>query len=278
MRLMTRPRRNDPPPTRCRDGHDTPRLGGAGVPTGCARDRLPPAYRPLTVRAKPVRAMPVQSAVMSTDDRSASRAEARRRARLAARGELPEEEEPEPAAEAPRRARLVPGPHVSAGAAAAGPRRSARRLRRQRPAAADHASGSTCFAATSSPGCCPASARSSATSPRSATVARTCSAWWGRSSCSASLIAAGWFGSQRPTLFGTAAGFVGFVVASALVLLSFAERGAGIDTFGVGAIGQLFVQGLYLSGLGFIGGWYGGYLRRRQTQLSADQRRRQRRR
>ena len=86
------------------------------------------------------------------------------------------------------------------------------------------------------------------------------------------LIAAGWFGWQRPTLFGTAAGFVGFVVASALVLLSFAERGAGIDTFGVGAIGQLFVQGLYLSGLGFIGGWYGGYLRRRQTQLSADQR------
>ncbi len=93
-----------------------------------------------------------------------------------------------------------------------------------------------------------------------------------------SLIAAGWFGTQRPTLFGTAAGFVGFVVASALVLLSFAGRGVGIDTFGVGAIGQLFVQGLYLSGLGFIGGWYGGYLRRRQTQLSADQRARQRRR
>lgn len=93
-----------------------------------------------------------------------------------------------------------------------------------------------------------------------------------------SLIAAGWFGWQRPTLFGTGAGIVGFVVASAVVLLSFAGRGVGPETFGIGAIGQLFVQALYLSGLGFIGGWYGGYLRRRQTQLSADQRSRSRRR
>ena len=36
-------------------------------------------------------------------------------------------------------------------------------------------------------------------------------------------------------------------------------------------IGQLVLQGLYQAGLGFLGGWYGGYLRRRQTQLSAQQ-------
>jgi hypothetical protein len=93
-----------------------------------------------------------------------------------------------------------------------------------------------------------------------------------------SLIAAGWFGWQRPTLFGTAAGILGFAAATALILVSFAGQGAGPDTFGLSAIWQLFFQALYLSGLGFLGGWYGGYLRRRQTQLSADQRSRQRRR
>lgn len=93
-----------------------------------------------------------------------------------------------------------------------------------------------------------------------------------------SLIAAGWFGWQRPTLFGTAAAIVGFVLSAALVLLSFARLGVGPDTFGLEAIGQLFIQAVYLAGLGFLGGWYGGYLRRRQAQLSAQQRPKQRRR
>ena len=92
-----------------------------------------------------------------------------------------------------------------------------------------------------------------------------------------SLIAAGWFGWARPTLFGTAAALVGFILATALVLLTFAQQGAGPGTFGVELIGQLFLQALYLSGLGFLGGWYGGYLRRRQAQLSAQRARSRRR-
>jgi hypothetical protein len=37
---------------------------------------------------------------------------------------------------------------------------------------------------------------------------------------------------------------------------------------------DLTMRGLYQAGLGFLGGWYGGYLRRRQTQMNAETRRR----
>lgn len=214
---------------------------------------------------------------MSSDDRSASRAEARRRARLAARGELPDLEEAEPDVE-PSSARgsflsrmfppapaLPNRPDPLAGFTGSGPLRPiAERLYllRRNPLAwiLPGVGAFVGYIASLSYG------------------GQNVLGLVGTFIMFGSLIGAGWFGWQRPTLFGTAAGFVGFVVASAIVLLSFAERGAGIETFGPGAIGQLFVQGLYLSGLGFIGGWYGGYLRRRQTQLSADQRARQRRR
>ena len=225
----------------------------------------------------PIPAMPVQSAVMATDDRSASRAEARRRARLAARREFPDEEEVEPDAEPPRERgsfltrMFPPAPPLPgradplAGFSGSGPLRPITErlyLLRHNPLAwlLPGIGAFIGYIASLSYG------------------GENVLGLVGTFIMFGSLIAAGWFGTQRPTLFGTAAGFLGFVVASALVLFSFAERGAGIDTFGVGAIGQLFVQGLYLSGLGFIGGWYGGYLRRRQTQLSADQRSRQRRR
>ncbi len=94
------------------------------------------------------------------------------------------------------------------------------------------------------------------------------------------LIAAGWFGWQRPALFGVVAALVGFFIATAIVLFSFSQQGATPDTFGepTEVIGQLVLQGLYQSALGFLGGWYGGYLRRRQTQLSANQPPRRRRR
>ena len=86
------------------------------------------------------------------------------------------------------------------------------------------------------------------------------------------LIAAGWFGWQRPSLFGVAAAIVGFVIATAIVLFSFSAQGATPDTFAASAvILNLFIQALYQSALGFLGGWYGGYLRRRQTQLSGQQ-------
>jgi hypothetical protein len=90
------------------------------------------------------------------------------------------------------------------------------------------------------------------------------------------LIGAGWFGWQRPTLYGTAAALLSYFLLTAVVLWMFGSSGVPPDTFGSPAevIGQLSLQAAYQAGLGFLGGWYGGYLRRRQTQLSADVRRR----
>jgi hypothetical protein len=88
------------------------------------------------------------------------------------------------------------------------------------------------------------------------------------------LIGAGWWGWQRPPLYGTAAGLLGYVLSTTLILTTFATQGAA-DAFGspVGLAGGLLLQALYPAGIGFLGGWYGGYLRRRQTQLSAETRR-----
>ncbi len=90
------------------------------------------------------------------------------------------------------------------------------------------------------------------------------------------LVGAGWYGWQRPTLFGTAASILGYLLSISLVLYTFASQGAGPDTFG--SPGQLALRlvsdGLIQAGLGFLGGWYGGYLRRRQTQISGQVRRR----
>ena len=90
------------------------------------------------------------------------------------------------------------------------------------------------------------------------------------------LVAAGWIGWQRPTLFGTAASIVGYLLSAILILYSFASQGAGPDTFGTpGQLAfRLLSDGLIQAGLGFLGGWYGGYLRRRQTQVSGQVRRR----
>jgi hypothetical protein len=213
---------------------------------------------------------------MSSDERL-TRAEARRRARMAARGELPEPAEPEddelrrPASRGGLLTRMFPPAPPLAG--------------RPDPLAGYQGSGPLRFIGERAyllrhnllawvlPGI-------------AAFVGYVASLSYGSSVLGligtfvmfGSLIAAGWFGWQRPTLFGTAAAIIGFILASALVLLSFARLGVGPDTFGVGAIGQLFIQALYLSGLGFLGGWYGGYLRRRQAQLSAQVRPRQRRR
>ena len=90
------------------------------------------------------------------------------------------------------------------------------------------------------------------------------------------LVSAGWIGWQRPTLFGTAASIVGYLLSAILILYSFASQGAGPDTFGTpGQLAfRLLSDGLIQAGLGFLGGWYGGYLRRRQTQVSGQARRR----
>ncbi len=90
------------------------------------------------------------------------------------------------------------------------------------------------------------------------------------------LVGAGWYGWQRPTLFGTAAAIVGYLLSTGLILYSFASQGAPPETFGTPAqlAVRLLSDGLIQAGLGFLGGWYGGYLRRRQTQISGQARRR----
>jgi hypothetical protein len=93
------------------------------------------------------------------------------------------------------------------------------------------------------------------------------------------LIAAGWFGWQRPSLYGTAAAIVGFVIfAGALLRLASGQPGAA-EVFGeAGIVGFLAIQGAFQTALGFLGGWYGGYLRRRQVHVSGERQRLSRRR
>jgi hypothetical protein len=216
---------------------------------------------------------------MSTEDRSAARrAEARRRARLSARGELPEPEtaDPEPEQRSSQGGFLnrifppappLPGrPDPLAGFTGGGPLRPVAMrlfLLRQNPLAWI-LPGLIAFVGFLA----------------SFSYAGGLVSLLGTFVLFGALIAAGWFGWQRPTLYGVAASLLGFVIATAIVLFTFSSQGATPDTFGEPAavIGQLVLQGLYQSALGFIGGWYGGYLRRRQTQLSSEQASRRRRR
>jgi hypothetical protein len=215
---------------------------------------------------------------MSTEDRSDSRAEARRRARLAARGEMPEPESDDPEPEpAPARGgfltRMFPPapplpnrPEPLDGFSGGGPLRPVTEqlfLLRRNPLA------------WLLPGLVAFVGFLASFSYASGLIGLI-----GTFVLFGALIAAGWFGWQRPALFGVAAALLGFIIATAIVLFSFSQRGATPDTFGGPAevISPLLLQGAYQAALGFLGGWYGGYLRRRQTQLSADQRPRQRRR
>lgn len=90
------------------------------------------------------------------------------------------------------------------------------------------------------------------------------------------LIAAGWFGWQRPTLYGTAAGVLGGLLTTLFVVIGFLQIGA--DPESLGGPGSIVANGvitiLYQAAFGFLGGWYGGYLRRRQAQVRATVRRR----
>jgi hypothetical protein len=217
---------------------------------------------------------------MSTSprDRATSRAEARRRARLAARGELPgEENEAEPVApDAPRRSllgRLFPPapplpnkPPPLAGFDESGPLRPIRvrafLLRRNL----------TAWVATG----LVAAAGYSATfrfGPEGILSLVGTFVRFG------ALIAAGWFGWQRPTLYGTAAAILGFLLFVAVLVVSASTMGATPETFGeAGIVSYLAFEGVFHTALGFLAGWYGGYLRRRQTQLSSERARPTRRR
>lgn len=211
----------------------------------------------------------------SNDERARSRAEARRRARLAARGEpIETDEEPTPEAAPATRSggflsRLFPPapplpnrPDPLAGFDPAGPMRPVReRLFLLRSnLLAWIVPGIVAFFGFFA----------------SIFYAQGFLGLLGTFLLFGALIAAGWFGWQRPTLFGTAAALISFALSAAFILWTFASQGAGPDTFGSpGQVAvELALQAAYQAGLGFLGGWYGGYLRRRQTQLSSEVRRR----
>ena len=205
-------------------------------------------------------------------DSAASRAEARRRSRLAARGELPEEEEAdsEPPADSGRGGllgRLFPPapelpnrPPALAGFDESGPLRPIRVrafLLRRNPLAW---LGTGLVAAVGFFG-------------SNAFVSEPTLSLISTFVMFGALIAAGWFGWQRPALFGTAAAIFGFLVVVVLAFTLTPEQ------FGTREyVTDVVLKGIYQAALGFLGGWYGGYLRRRQTQLSADRARQTRRR
>ena len=212
-----------------------------------------------------------------SDDRALRRAEARRRARQVARGEIAEDEAPEVAEEPPGRpgsgilARIFPPapplpdrPDPLEGFDREGPLRPIR----ERVFLLRHN-----LLAWVGPGIL-------------AFVGFLASVFYSRGLLGlagtlvlfGSLVAAGWYGWQRPTLFGTAASVLGYLFSAGLILYSFASQGAGPDTFGTpsGVALRLTTDGLIQAGLGFLGGWYSGYLRRRQSQLSAQTQRRRR--
>jgi hypothetical protein len=213
-------------------------------------------------------------------DRASTRAEARRRARLAARGELPEEDagEADASSSEPERGgsllgRLFPPapplpnrPPPLAGFDESGPLRPLRvrafLLRRN-------------LAAWIVPGVV-------------AGAGFFGSIYFGQDAVLSlistfvlfgALIAAGWFGWQRPALYGTAAGILGYLLAVVVLVGSSAMMGVTPGAFGPGEFAtSLVVQAIYQAALGFLGGWYGGYLRRRQTHLSGERTRLNRRR
>ncbi len=216
---------------------------------------------------------------MSIDDRSASRrAEARRRARLAARGELPEPEEADPEPEPgsgggggflnrifPSAPPLAGRPDPLEGFTGGGLLRpiTLRIFLLRENLLAWIPTGLVAFIGFLA----------------SFSYAGGVVSLLGTFVLFGALIGAGWFGWQRPTLYGVAASLLGFIIATAIVLFTFSSQGATPETFGepTAVIGQLVLQAVYQSVLGFIGGWYGGYLRRRQAQVSSQTSRRRRR-
>jgi hypothetical protein len=214
---------------------------------------------------------------MSTRSDERSRAEARRRARLAARGELSDEDEN--AEEAPETlarggggilSRIFPPapplpnrPDPLAGFDPSGPLRPVRErifLLRSNPLAW-LVTGVVAFVGFLA----------------SIFYAQGLLGLLGTFVLFGSLVAAGWFGWQRPTLFGTAASLVGYLLSAGLIVYTFSSQGAGPDALET-TPGQftlrLVTDGLIQAGLGFLGGWYGGYLRRRQVQVASQTRRR----
>ena len=212
----------------------------------------------------------------SPEERAASRAEARRRARLVARGELGEDEaeavetQPEPERRGGFLARLFPAapplpnkPDPLAGFDPSGPLRPIR----ERAFLLRHN-----LLAWVLPGIIAFVGYIASIVYQTSILGLL-----GTFILFGSLIAAGWFGWQRPTLYGTAASLVSYVLVTSLILVQLGQLGADVETLGPErVIPDLVLRAVYQAGLGFLGGWYGGYLRRRQTQMNATDSRRRR--
>lgn len=87
-------------------------------------------------------------------------------------------------------------------------------------------------------------------------------------------LAAGWFGWRRPGLYGAAASLLGFVGATVYALLFFVTQGVSpLELYGPVLLGaNLALQGAVYTAMGYLLGWYGGYLRRRQASVQAQRR------
>ncbi|HEX2221967.1 MAG TPA: hypothetical protein VHK06_05530 [Candidatus Limnocylindria bacterium] len=92
----------------------------------------------------------------------------------------------------------------------------------------------------------------------------------------AALIGAGWFGWQRPSLFGAAAAILGMLLIVVAVTVLTALQQVPLNALvppETGAAEIAVAGAVYIALYGLIGllsGWYGGYLRRRQAQVGAQ--------
>jgi hypothetical protein len=82
------------------------------------------------------------------------------------------------------------------------------------------------------------------------------------------LIGAGWFGWQRPWLFGAAAGVIGVVLHAVIAGIVTIQAGEGAEA-ALSVVGSLTALVLLYGLVGAFAGFYGGYLRRRMAAQSA---------
>jgi hypothetical protein len=95
-----------------------------------------------------------------------------------------------------------------------------------------------------------------------------------------SLVAAGWFGWQRPWLYGLVAAVLGYILFSGFFIYLVATDTAAASVITSSQVtAYLVTNGLVQAGIGALAGFYGGYLRRRladpaNRQAAAARRRR----
>lgn len=87
-------------------------------------------------------------------------------------------------------------------------------------------------------------------------------------------LAAGWFGWRRPPLYGAATAFVGYLGVTGLAVYFFVSQGVSLGDLGApgAVIFDLVLQAVLYTTMGYVLGWYGGYLRRRQAMIRGERR------